>query len=89
MPDNSRPSSISSAPWLIVFGICLTAAGVLSYFQLERHSLYASTRDFRVFLSGARMVTGVVAGNGYNVDRKRSLGLASGFVKSACMDLEP
>ena len=46
VPDNSRPSSISSARWLILIGICLTAVGVLSYFQLERHSLYASTRDF-------------------------------------------
>jgi hypothetical protein len=46
VPDNSPTISISSARWLILIGICLTAAGVLSYFQLERHSLFVSTSDF-------------------------------------------
>jgi len=46
VPDNSPTSSISSARWLILIGICLTAVGVLSYFQLERHSLFVSTSDF-------------------------------------------
>ena len=49
MPDNSPTISISSNRWLIVFGICLTAAGVLSYFQLEQHSLFVSTSDFEFY----------------------------------------
>jgi hypothetical protein len=49
VPDNSPTSSLSSTRWLIELGICLTAAGVLSYFQLERHSLLVSTSDFEFY----------------------------------------
>jgi hypothetical protein len=45
MTDGAPTLSISSARWIILIGLCATAAGVLSYFQLERHS-FVSTSDF-------------------------------------------
>jgi hypothetical protein len=44
MNDHSPACSTSSARWAILIGVCLTAAGVLLYFQLERHS-FVETQD--------------------------------------------
>ena len=50
-PGESESMARSSAHSLIGVGVCLTALGVVSYFQLERHSFY-STRDLQFqFLS--------------------------------------
>ena len=53
MTANDQAPTISTFParWVILIGVCLTAAGVLAYFQLERHS-FVSTEDFEFrFLS--------------------------------------
>jgi hypothetical protein len=49
--DHVPAYSISSARWVILIGLCVTAAGVLASFQLERHS-FVETQDFEFrFLS--------------------------------------
>ena len=51
--DHAPTISRSLGRWLIVFGVCVTAAGVLASFQLERRS-FVSTTDFQFrFLTDA------------------------------------
>ena len=42
--DHAPTISTSSFRWLILIGLCLTVAGVLANFQLERHS-FVNTQD--------------------------------------------
>jgi hypothetical protein len=45
MSTHTDKLPVSAAQWVLLIGLCSTAAGVLSYFQLERHS-FVSTSDF-------------------------------------------